>query len=103
MSGPDSAYGLVHVCPCVGSVVYCVDSCVCVCMCRYMAPQGFPERDIALHAAVLSFPHPVKARGTVVCVASVPAHWASRYSEEVVSEINTLCSEVTHSVEESVE
>ena len=25
-----------------------------------MAPQGFPERDIALHAAVLSFPHPVR-------------------------------------------
>lgn len=84
-----------------------------------MAPQGFPERDIALHAAVLSFPHPVrrrvKRRGggrggeggdmdgkeeeeteeeVVVCVAPVPPHWTARYGVDVTARIENLCSEL---------
>mgnify|MGYP003387471743 CR=1 FL=1 len=60
---------------------------------RYMAPQGFPERDIALHSAVLSFPHPVGGQN-VVCVAAVPPHWEARYGEEVTSDIAKLCLEL---------
>lgn len=54
---------------------------------KYMAPKGFPERDIALHAAVLSFPHPVKKEEVVVCTADPPFHWKMRYGDEVVAEI----------------
>lgn len=78
---------------------------------RYMAPQGFSERDIALHAAVLIFPHPVKSvvcngsddscsggdtRRNVVCVATVPPHWEQRYGPEVVRDIEELCAELTN-------
>jgi hypothetical protein len=61
---------------------------------RYMAPQGFPERDIALHAAVLRFPHPVRTREAVVCVAAVPAHWGVRYGAEVTAEVDRLSEEL---------
>jgi hypothetical protein len=89
---------------------------VAVSVYRYMAPHGFPERDIALHAAVLSFPHPVSTKqptpstdsnsdsdsgsgcvsgaGRVVCVAPLPVHWEARYGAEVAADIAQLCAEL---------
>ena len=66
---------------------------------RYMAPQGFPEKDIALHALMLCFPHPVQTschekQRIVVCTAPVPPHWSNRYGDLATANILNLAKDL---------
>lgn len=56
---------------------------------KYGATVGFPERDIALHAYLLSFYHPVTDKQLVLS-AAVPMIWTERFGVSVASHANRL-------------
>jgi 23S rRNA-/tRNA-specific pseudouridylate synthase len=63
---------------------------------KYGAPQQFHQKDIALHAYSLSFPHPITNKAVTVSTMP-PDVWRQRFGSEVMNAVSKLIEAETDS------